>query len=201
MGEQQSASATECSTSCASSPGACFHAKAQGSCASRPEEKHKSRLALQDRAGRQQSRRTGALGSGREHASDPAAAGAPVRRRALVRPERLRLSEAEATSAPTSACSPASRATPASARRRGLTDPSLVGSSRLSPRQTVPLSSGSKCGAREVRDERDRSISICRSAARTLLLANCLPRPCKRSSSAATAPWSMRASRRLAPAA
>ena len=82
---------------------------------------------------------------------------ARVRGRALVRPERLRLSKAEATSAPTSACSPASRATPASARRRRLTDPSLVGSSRSSPRQTVPLSSGSKCGAREVRDERDRS--------------------------------------------
>ena len=97
------------------------------------------------------------LAFGREHASDPATASAPVRRRALVRPERLRRSKAEATSAPTSACSPASRATPASARRRGLTDPSLVGSSRSSPRQTVPLSSGSKCGAREVRDERDHS--------------------------------------------
>src|ERR1019366_958753 len=66
---------------------------------------------------------TSALAFGREHASDPAAAGAPVRRRALVRPERLRLSKAEATSAPTSACSPASRATPASARRRGFDRP------------------------------------------------------------------------------
>ena len=49
-----------------------IHAGAQGSCAGRPEEKHKSRLALQDRAGRRQSRRTGALGSGRTH--KPAAA-------------------------------------------------------------------------------------------------------------------------------
>jgi hypothetical protein len=38
----------------------------------------------------------------------------------------------------------------------GSTDPSLVGSSRSSPRLTVPLSSGSKRGARDVRDERDR---------------------------------------------
>jgi len=52
-------------------------------------------------------------------------------REALVRPERLRRSKAEATSAPTSACSPASRTTPASARRLGSTDPSLVGSSSL----------------------------------------------------------------------
>jgi hypothetical protein len=52
-------------------------------------------------------------------------------REALVQPERLRRSKAEARSAPTSACSPASRTTPASARRLGSTDPSLVGSSSL----------------------------------------------------------------------
>ena len=52
-------------------------------------------------------------------------------REALVPPERLRRSKAEARSAPTSACSPASRTTPASARRLGSTDPSLVGSSSL----------------------------------------------------------------------
>src|ERR1700676_2516080 len=82
-------------------------------------------------------RKSRTLEIGREHASDPAAAGAPVRRRALVQPQRLRLSKAEAASAPR-----------ALARRRaarreqalGGSDrqtPSLVGSSRSSPRQTV----------------------------------------------------------------
>ena len=137
---------------------------------------------------------------GREHASGPPVPDARMNGEALVQPERLRRSKAEATSAPTSACSPASRATPASARRRGSADPSLVGSSRSSPRQTDPLSSGSKCGAGEVRDERDRSQA--RAAWRRA--HSCCgrfvsTRPCKRRSATTTATkWIRSCGRRFA---
>src|SRR5665213_1020200 len=62
MGEQQSASATECSTSCASSPGACFHANAEGSRQSGLNQKRKP--ADRRRAGRLRRGPIGKLATG-----------------------------------------------------------------------------------------------------------------------------------------
>jgi hypothetical protein len=76
------------------------------------------------------------------------------------------------------------------------------GGGRPSGRRRRSAASPGRTGSRGCAGRRGwwRSKPLCRSATHTLLLrANCLPRPCKRSSTAVPAPTSMRASRRLAP--